>query len=177
MPELLLGSGRRHEKLLVPPGRPSEWESLWTVDINPRHEPRHVWDLEKLPWPYEDSMFDEVHAYEILEHIGRQGDYRSYFAHFQEIWRILKPGGWLCGTSPSKNSPWIWGDPGHTRVISRETFAFLSQREYEKQVDNGITPMTDYRFCYKGDFEWTDKWLNDSGEKFIFVIRAKKPEE
>lgn len=174
--ELLLGSGQRHDRLIRPPGRPEGWTQLHTLDINPDHKPDTEWDLERLPWPFPDNTFDEVHAYEILEHIGRQGDYRSYFAHFEEIWRILKPGGWLCGTSPSHKSPWLWGDPGHTRTISRETFIFLSQREYEKQVDNGRTPMTDYRFCYRGDFEWNDSWLNDEGQKFIFVARAVKKE-
>ncbi len=175
MPELLLGAGSRRDKMVLAPETPEDWTSLWTVDINPRHEPTHVHDLNKYPWPYEDSMFDEVHAYELLEHLGNQGDYKAYFACFQEIWRILKPGGWLCGTSPGLKSGWLWGDPGHTRVISRETFAFLSQREYVAQV--GKTAMTDYRFCYKGDFQIIPNLMVDRGDTFIYCLRAIKQGE
>lgn len=170
--ELLLGCGSRRMKLLRPPGRPDDWTDLRTLDINQAHRPDTVWDLEELPWPYEDNTFDEVHAYEVLEHIGRQGDYRSFFAHFEEIWRILKPGGFLCGSCPTKQ--WVWGDPGHTRQISKESFAFLSQREYLEQVDKGVSPMSDYRFCYKADFRWEPRWLNDEGQNFLFVIQAVK---
>lgn len=174
MPELLLGAGSRHEKQVLPPDAPEDWTQLWTVDMEARHEPTIVHDLEKTPWPFEDNMFDEVHAYELLEHLGRQGDFKAYFAHFYEIWRVLKPGGWLCGTSPSLHSPWLWGDPGHTRVISRETFAFLSQREYGLQV--GSTAMTDYRRWWKGDFEIIPDLMRDYGNTFIYILRARKQE-
>jgi SAM-dependent methyltransferase len=172
--ELLIGAGRRHVKMLIPPDRPEEWTGLVKLDVNPDHAPDVVWDLEKTPWPFKDDTFDEVHAYEVLEHLGRQGDFRSFFAHFEEIWRVLKPGGYLCGTSPSIRSPWLWGDPGHTRAITRESFTFLSQREYRKQVDEAATPMSDYRFCYRGDFEWLPEWLNDRGQTFLYVLRAVK---
>lgn len=174
--ELLLGCGNRRTKLIRPPGGPEDWTDLVTLDINEAHRPDVAWDLERLPWPLKDNQFDEVHAYEVLEHLGRQGDYRSFFAQFEEIWRVLKPGGFLCGTSPARLSPWLWGDPGHTRAITRESFAFLSQREYTEQVDKGATPMSDYRFCYKGDFRWEPGWLNDSGQSFIYVIQAVKKE-
>lgn len=130
-----------------------------------------VHDLEVLPWPWPDSTFDEVHGYEVLEHLGRQGDFRSFFAQFQEIWRVLKPGGYLCGTSPSVKSPWLWGDPGHTRVISPESFVFLSQEEYIKQI--GKTAMSDYRFCYGGDFK-PAIMVPDAEGTFLYILQAIK---
>lgn len=175
--ELLLGCGARLEKQILAPDCPEDWTSLWTCDINPRHEAgEHFtqWDLEKTPWPWDDNQFDEVHAYEVLEHFGRQGDYRAFFAHFYEIWRILKPGGFLCGTSPSLTSPWLWGDPGHTRAISNESFAFLDQREYVFQVDGQSTPMTDYRPWWKGDLRRVQ--CRDVAGQFIYVLQAIKQE-
>ena len=171
MPELLIGCGSRRDKFLPPPGRPKVWTDLVTLDLNSDHHPDVVHDLESLPWPFAADTFDEVHGYEVFEHLGRQGDFRSFFAQFEEAWRILRPGGYLCGTSPATTSPWLWGDPGHTRVIAPETFTFLSQKQYQKQI--GQTAMSDYRFCYRGDFE-PMVLVPDADGTFLYILRAVK---
>ena len=170
--ELLLGAGRRHAKQLIPPGRPPYFTQLTTLDINPDHNPDVVWDMTARPWPFEDNTFDEVHAMEVLEHLGSLGCYRSFFADFSEIWRVLKPDGYLCGTSPDSASRWVFGDPGHTRVISPESMTYLDQAEYTKQV--GVTPLTDYRFVYKADFRPV---LIDvlENRQFTYIMQAVKP--
>jgi SAM-dependent methyltransferase len=168
--ELLIGAGSRHVKQLVWQGR-SDWAALVTLDINADHKPDVVHDLTVLPLPFEDNTFDEVHAYEVLEHTGQQGDWRFFFAQFSEFWRILKPDGVLLGTSPDGKSNWGWGDPGHTRIISPEAFTFLVQPQYTKQI--GVTPMTDYRFVYKADFE--PRHLQIEGGQFSYILQAQKP--
>ena len=169
--ELLIGCGTRREKLLAIEGRPQDWTNLTTLDLVPDHKPDVVHDLNVFPWPFADETFDEVHAYEVLEHLGRQGDFQRFFADFSEIWRILKPGGHLVGTSPFWASPWAWGDPGHTRVISMEALTYLDQTEYDKQVGN--TPMTDYRFCYQADFEVVAAVQDE--RSFQYGLEAVKP--
>lgn len=124
-----------------------------------------------LPLPIEDNTFEEIHAYEVLEHTGQQGDWRFFFAQFSEFWRIMKPGGMLFGTSPSFSSPWAWGDPGHTRIISQQCLIFLVQTEYEKQV--GHTPMTDYRFTYAADFDLLH--ASTGQDRVEYVLQAVKP--
>jgi SAM-dependent methyltransferase len=143
---------------------------LTTVDNNPAHFPDKIIDLNYLDWPLESSFFDEVHAYEVLEHLGRQGDVGSFFNTFYEIWRVLKPGGILAATVPRWDSMWAWGDPSHTRVISLGSLVFLSQAEYKKQV--GKTAMSDFRHMWKGNFEYV--WSRDNGEIFEFKLRAVK---
>jgi SAM-dependent methyltransferase len=147
--QLLLGAGSRRDKLLYQPGK-EHWDDLVTLDMNPDHKPDVVWDMEKIPLPFEDNSADEIHAYEVLEHMGRQGDWRFFLAQFEDFWRILKPGGVFYATTPHPTSPWAFGDPGHTRLLPVETTVFLDQEEYRKQV--GVTPLTDYRHWYKGDF-------------------------
>lgn len=142
-----------------------------TLDHNADHQPDVVHDLEQLPYPFEDETFDEVHAYEVLEHLGRQGDWRTFFAQFAELYRILKPGGFLAATCPSYRSMWAWGDPSHTRVITSGTLAFLDQDEYARQV--GRTPMSDFRFIWKGDLETL--WVEEDHEALRFVLQAVKP--
>lgn len=109
-----------------------------------------LWDLEKLPLPFEASEFDEVHAYEVCEHVtGYQGQEAPFFAFWSEMHRILKPGGFFLGSVPADE--WVWADPGHKREITVGTLTFLSRREYREQV--GKTHMSDYRSIYTGDFE------------------------
>jgi Methyltransferase domain len=168
--ELLIGCGSQRNKLLNNPDRP-DWTELVTLDINERHKPDVVHDLNQMPWPFADGIFDEVHGYEVMEHLGKQGDYRSFFDNWSEIWRILKPDGVFVGSSPDEKSTWLWGDPGHTRVISPASLTFLSQEQYDIQVGN--TPMTDYRFCYKADFE--PAFFDVKGDTFVYVMRAIKP--
>lgn len=167
--ELLLGSGNSRTKEIYLENE--EWENLTTVDIDEYSNPDVVFDLNNTPWPFEDDSFDEVHAYDVLEHLGSQGDYKSFFEQFSEIYRILKPDGMLFVSVPSLVSPWLWGDPGHTRYIGPETIVFLNQAEYSKQV--GKSQMTDYRRVYKGDFEPVDHSL-DSND-FQFILKAIKP--
>lgn len=168
--ELLVGAGSSRVKKLAMDGR-HEWRNLVTLDINADHQPDVVWNLEDLPLPFSDDEFDEVHAYEVLEHTGQQGDYRFFFAQFSELWRILKPGGLFIGTCPSRNSPWAWGDPSHKRIVQPENFVFLDQHEYVKQV--GVTAMSDFRYIYSADFESVH--LQDDKGTFAFVLKAIKP--
>lgn len=172
---LLLGSGSSRERRVAikgdPPGGDWKHADLVRLDVNTAHEPDVVHDLEVLPYPFEDDEFDRIDAYEILEHLGRQGDYRTFFAQFQELWRILKPEGHLAATCPSYRSLWAWGDPSHTRVLCSGSLVFLSQAEYARQV--GKTPMSDFRFCYRGDFE--PVWIREDEQRFVFVLQAIKP--
>jgi SAM-dependent methyltransferase len=169
--ELMIGAGSSRRKKVAVSNELLEWQHLTTLDINGDHKPDIVWNLENLPLPFGDDQFDEIHAYEVLEHTGQQGDYKFFFAQFSEIWRILKPGGYLIGTCPSRHSPWAWGDPSHKRIIQPENFVFLDQTEYTRQV--GRTPMSDFRYIYKADF--TCLKILDDQVNFTFIIRAEKP--
>jgi Methyltransferase domain len=187
--ELLIGAGHNLEKRIEPwhfapeltaPAGPRAWRGkLETVDLNRRCSPTYVWDLGIVPWAHErtpdeplpPSSYDEIHAYEVLEHFGRLGSYWDFFETFSEIWRLLKPNGFLCATCPSRYSEWLWGDPGHTRAILPASLVFLNQPQYEVQC--GATSMSDYRSVYRADFDTLA--AHDNRTTFMFVLRAIKP--
>lgn len=170
MSELLIGCGNRREKKLSLDGE--SWSDLTTLDMDPNCGADIIHDLSTFDrWPFEDDSFDEVHAYCVLEHIGNQGDFRKFFHDFSEIYRVLKPGGFVAAQCPSWQSVWAWGDPSHTRIISPASIVFLDQERYREQI--GKTAMTDFRWLWKGDFEPIH--LDDDGEKFMFGLKAHKP--
>lgn len=169
MTELLLGCGSNRVKKLVVGDR-SEWDGLLTLDNNAAHKPDVVHDMASLPLPFPDDHFDEIHAYECLEHVGAQGDWRFFFAQWSDFWRMLKPDGVFVGTCPAASSPWAWGDPSHTRIIGPECMVFLGQPNYA-QV--GISPMSDFRFVYQADFDLIHS--HTEGDHFEFALKAVKP--
>lgn len=169
MSELLIGCGNSRIKKLTFSAITEEWKDLTTLDIDPSTKPDVVHSLDVLPLPFEDNSFDEIHAYEVLEHTGKQGDWRFFLDQFGEFHRILKPGGYFCATVPMWDSPWAWGDPGHTRVITKGSLVFLNLEEYD-QV--GKTAMTDYRPFMKCDF--VTLAVSENNDTMGFVLQARK---
>lgn len=166
--ELLIGCGHARLKLCAAP-RYKDWGELVTLDIRSDCGADVVHDLEQLPYPFADNEFDEIHAYCVLEHTGRQGDYKFFFAQFDEFWRILKPHGLLFGICPQPSSQWAWADPSHTRIISPDTLTFLERKRY---LEEGTT-RSDFRSIYRGDFE-IGYWENYCEDRFAFVLVALK---
>lgn len=168
--ELLIGCGMgdRSRKVITFDEIPSEWQNVTRLDMMPEHEPDVVHDLEVLPYPFADNTFDEIHAYEVLEHTGQQGDWRFFFAQWTEFHRILKPGGYFIGSCPMWDQAWAWSDPGHKRIISAHSLMFLDQEFYRKEV--GKTAASDYRPVYKVSFETMA--VQEKGPQFFFALKA-----
>jgi hypothetical protein len=134
-----------------------------------------------------ENFFHEVHAYEVLEHLGVQGQQESFFGTFSNLYRILVPDGMVLATVPSRFSGNLWGDPGHRRAIVAETLYFLNQANYTQQCDPWIknptergpdhtgTAMSDYRNIWKGDFEVVQQNDDKKNGTFTFALRAIKP--
>jgi hypothetical protein len=151
MRELLLGAGQSRDKRIWLK-EASQFQNLVTLDINPDAKPNVLFDLEIPRLPFKDDSFDEIHAYEVLEHVGMQGDWRFFFKQFDDFARVLVDQGVMFITSPPYDSSWLWGDPGHTRFMGLEVYTFLSRKQYDIQL--GKTPMTDYRRCFVSDWDF-----------------------
>ncbi len=172
MSELLIGCGNQREKRMWGPAG-KEWSDLVTLDMDAACLPDYQHDLMRLPLPFPDDQFDEIHAYHVLEHTGAQGDYRWFFAQWSDFWRILKPKGVFFGIVPAAGSPWVWGDPGHTRHLPSEVFSFLNQPLYTENV--GMNAMADYRWVYKADFDRVHTEVSADGHELSFAFMAVKP--
>jgi len=165
--ELLIGAGSRREKILTLADIPPVFTNLVTLDLFPEHKPDVVHDLNVLPYPFEDEEFDEIHAYEVLEHCGKQGDFKFFFDQFAELHRILKPKGYILGSVPCWDSEWAWADPGHTRIIAPKSLMFLEQQFYDDQV--GKTACSDYRPIYKANLRMVA--MQEKTPNFFFILQ------
>lgn len=102
---------------------------------------KHELNLMKFPWPWADSSISEVYCSHFIEHIpmqhvddagnyvpeGTPGAKDLFFRFFDEIFRILEPGGWIEIIAPNARSNRGYQDPTHRRFIVAETFLYLNK--------------------------------------------------
>ncbi len=171
--ELLLGCGYSREKRIGLPNQPLKWQSLTTVDSDPACKPDFVIDLDtSADWPLPSNFWTEIHAYEVLEHLGHQGDAVSFFHTFSEIYRLLRPCGYLFASCPSRFSPWLWGDPSHRRAIQQESLVFLDRAQINANRQRK-TSISNFDELWRGDFKVVVS--DDNHAAHIFCLQAMKP--
>lgn len=76
-------------------------------------------DLNVTPWPWQDSEFESITAFSILEHLD------SFYTFFDEAWRILAINGTLEVIVPRAGHVNVAIDPTHKRGYVMESFHFL----------------------------------------------------
>ena len=64
-------------------------EGYLNVDFHDHFKVDKVFNLNQFPYPFEDSTFDEIKAFHVLEHLN------DPFTVMKELHRIIKPGGEL----------------------------------------------------------------------------------
>lgn len=75
-----------------------------------------IWDLNDIPWPWDDNSFDLVVACAVFEHLRN-----NLIDTVNECWRILRPGGVLYMKLPYWNSDNSYRDPTHYWQFSLST--------------------------------------------------------
>lgn len=82
------------------------------VDIDIQNNPDLVFDLNRFPYPVQDSTVDRIYAKHILEHLG------DLYGIFREAYRILKPGGEFIIEVPHFSCRVAYSEPEHNRYYS-----------------------------------------------------------
>jgi len=113
------------------------FEELYGVDIRAGIEPDFkvvVANLACEPIPFPDNHFDAVSAYDFFEHVPRVAiDYSSNSSRFpfvelmSDIWRVLRPGGFLYSMTPAFPSEKAFRDPTHVNIISSKTHRYFTE--------------------------------------------------
>ncbi len=94
---------------------------LVRLDISADVEPDVVWDLDRLPYPFEDESFTEIECFDVIEHLS------NISATLQEIHRILEPNGILKITTPHFSCANSYIDPTHKYHLSYFSFDYFCE--------------------------------------------------
>lgn len=165
---LLIGCGNSREKIVHFTGQPHWTGRLVTLDLDPECGADVVWDMERRPLPFDDDEFDEIGAYNCMEHWGRQGDFRAWFDEMGEYHRILKPGGFFGCMVPVGQD--ALADPGHTRFFHPNYFGFLKKSFYDENL-RAKACVTDYRWYNRR--WWNIVHLDRAQSSHLTVILQK----
>jgi SAM-dependent methyltransferase len=162
-----LGCGRRKADYQLaaygPDGQPyaCDWRVL-RLDASPEVQPDLLCVLGRDRIDLPDDSVHVALAMHVLEHIGRQGETAEWFHFWQELYRVMVPGGRVQLECPLASSLWAWADPTHTRALNEYSFLYLNQDAYRC---GGSIP--DYRI--QCDFVPVTEWARvpDAGNEDV----------
>jgi SAM-dependent methyltransferase len=105
-------------------------------------------DLEKGPFPFEDSMFDVVLSKSVIEHVRNTDNVLS------EALRVLRPGGTAIFLTPdwASQRAFFWDDYTHVKPFTRKGLQNAMRI-------NGYTGVT-CEYFLQLPFVWTQPWLS-----------------
>ena len=86
-----------------------------------------VHDLRKGPWPWADASVSEAHCSHFLEHLTNLDGKWERIIFFNELYRIVQPGGSCQLIIPHWASNRYYGDPTHKEPFSEMGFYYLDR--------------------------------------------------
>ena len=93
-------------------------------------------------WPFEDGSVGAFRAVDIFEHLPDKLHTMS------EVYRCLRPGGWLLSQTPSALGSGAFQDPTHCSYWVRNSFRYYTERQLAQYIRN-----TEQRFMAVRLFE------------------------
>lgn len=116
-----------------------------------------IFDLRQMPWPWGGNSVEQVHCAHFVEHLT--GDERIAF--FNELHRVMKPGGTAEIITPDWSNASAYGDPTHQwPPMSYWYVAYLDKQWRDKEAPH--VPYTCDFACRYG-FS-TEQWLQNESE-------------
>jgi predicted SAM-dependent methyltransferase len=126
------------------------------VDINPDTNADVVHDLNTFPYPFDDSMFEEIYADNVIEHLD------SVLKVMEEIHRISKPSARIVIKIPYFRSRYAFIDPTHKHYLTVESFSYFDPSHIHHTLYNYSNCLFETKkIKFNEDFE-------DNGLKGLF---------
>jgi len=152
-------------------------EGFVNVDQHPSTGADFIWNLETLPWPWEDSSVEEIQLTHVLEHIGQQTN--KYLAIIKEIYRVCAPDARVTIEVPHPLHPDYLGDPTHCRPVTYESLR-LFDLDFADMLIAHHSPGTPLARFMKVDLQVVDHLQFFDSDRGILqvsrmILRVKKP--
>jgi len=124
-------------------------ETIHRIDKDAFCAPDVVWDLNKLPYPFDDDVFNGAFAMEVIEHL------ENPFLFLREVCRITKD--WIVITSPDPDLP-----------LGRVWLSELHYREHQHimWVPKHLIEI----FCITRGFKVVETRVSDSSVNYIMRL-------
>ena len=138
------------------------WKSL---DITPGSQIDIVADLTKR-WPFEDGELGAIRAHDVIEHLPDKQHTMN------EIWRCLRPGGWLLSMTPSTDGRGAFMDPTHCSYWNSNAFWYWTRDEQARFIHNDKVR---FKEIYLGEI-FPSKWHEENKVPYVRAdLMALKP--
>jgi SAM-dependent methyltransferase len=120
-------------------------------------------DLETYPWPLPDDSITLAMASHVVEHIDRHKFGMIKF--FNEVWRVMKPGGEFMVSGPYGTNAGYLQDPTHVSPITENTFKYFDPLD-----SSGF-------FRFYEPSPWSVKYCFYAPEGFIECVLVKRRDD
>ena len=129
------------------------------VDAYEECEPDLLWNLENIPWPFDDQQFDKVVAHHVLEHL------LPWWEVFKEMARVTKIGGTIEIAVPHESGSGALGWRDHIHVFTAHSFHGIvgmkpGSSGWGIQLEDSVpVRMTGIRHVEYPMYSWMPRWL------------------
>jgi hypothetical protein len=106
------------------------------LNVDKYGNPEMLVDLEKFPWPWEDSSVSEILLNHVLEHLGETSE--IYLKIIQELYRVCSNKAILKIRVPHPRHDDFITDPTHVRIITPDGIRLFSQKYNQKCIKEGF---------------------------------------
>jgi SAM-dependent methyltransferase len=91
------------------------------LDRNPRTRADVVADLDRFPYPFRDSAFDQLRAIHVIEHVA------DVLRTMEEFHRLVRPGGSIVVETPHYTDFSSFCDPTHRWHLNSFSFRYFGE--------------------------------------------------
>jgi len=98
------------------------------VDINTKTNPDIVHDLNKLPYPFQTSTFEEIYMDNVIEHL------EDVIKVVEELHRIGAPNGLVKIDVPYFRAHWAFIDPTHKHFFTTQSFSYFDPKHVHSKL-------------------------------------------
>ena len=116
-----------------------------------REEIKVIFDLNNFPYPIEDEYYDEVRAWDVIEHLDEP------LKVMDEIHRILKPNGIFTAKACGWENPNYWVDITHKHGFDIKSFDYLVS---DTEIGRIYNYYTNKKWKYLEDYPKYDRRKN-----------------